>query len=516
MLPHRELLATTGPKKFSAPAKVKKVIAQVKNTAAKKAAKKAAAQTKKTASAVNAPPPEKATDSTRPGKAKAVGVDALVAGAPRKPGLSLAKTPKRFRMQMCVDGAAAERLPCLYPPAIAVSDLKKSELTIGCDFAGIAGPCIALSMLGVPYRMLWASESDESCRKMLRTHWQERAGGEKMIIFEDATAMPMHTLPSPDIYIATSPCQSFSQGGKQKGTDDERGRLIYHPVSVVTKLKHPPNIIIIENVLALFQRHKHVYNNLVSQLENVGYKLVNKANPIFDTKCHGVPQSRKRVILVGIFSPTDGPVAWTPPAPFSQCPLLNVFVDGRGTEATPKFDQQIEKALHKLGARRAAAPLTEMVCDLAASPRFQTISAHFCPCLTATRAMTKTGFYVHSKKAFLSMNDKVRLMGYPVGCYHPAKAKVSQGRFGHQLGNCVSGNVMMRLWPQILKAGKLLKSRTTVRDMWAELIGFCEDLAITTPIDPVPTGRHGGLSPASSAAEPASASTPIAHEAAAS
>ena len=33
----------------------------------------------------------------------------------------------------------------------------------------------------------------------------------------------------------------------------------------------------------------------------------------------------------------------------------------------------------------------------------------------------------------------------------PAKATVTIGRFGHQLGNCVRGNVMMRLWPQILK-----------------------------------------------------------------
>ena len=92
------------------------------------------------------------------------------------------------------------------------------------------------------------------------------------------------------------------------------------------------------------------------------------------------------------------------------------------------------------------------------------------------------------------MRDKVRLMGYPAGCYHPAKAGVTQGRFGHQLGNCVSGNVMMRLWPQILKAGNLLKARADIRDTWAELVAFCEEYSLTVPVRPEPSGgfqTHG-------------------------
>ena len=85
-----------------------------------------------------------------------------------------------------------------------------------------------------------------------------------------------------------------------------------------------------------------------------------------------------------------------------------------------------------------------MIVDLGASERFQSIDQYVCPCLTASRTMTSNGYSIHSRKAFLSTRDKVRLMGYPVGCYHPAKANVTIGRFRHQLGNGVGGNAMMR------------------------------------------------------------------------
>ena len=434
----------------------------------------------------------------------------LVAGTPqeihRKPRLSLAKTPTRFRMMLCVDDTIAARLPPFSPPSVDAHDLKKKQVTIGFDFAGIVGPCMALSMLGIPYTILWASESDESCRKMLRAHWQSRDGGEKMTIFDDATAMDIQSLPSPDIYIATPPCQTFSAAGNQQGTTDERGRLIYHPVRVVKMLKTPPKIVVIENVLALLQRHKPVYDTLVSELEEAGYTMLNKGNPVFDTKSHGVPHSRKRVILVGVHSPSaEGLVAWTPPKPLSRCPSLGLFVCGNGQAVPPKFNEQIERAWRTLVARSGPAGPKDMITDLGASERFQSTNQFFCPCLTASRTMTSSGYYIHSKKAFLSTRDKVRLMGYPVGCYHPAKANVTIGRFGHQLGNCVSGNVMMRLWPQILKAGNLLKARAQIRDTWAELVAFCEEFSLTVPVYPEPrlekvvTTCRGGQTPGSGA-----------------
>ena len=211
----------------------------------------------------------------------------------------------------------------------------------------------------------------------------------------------------------------------------------------------------------------------------------------------------------------DGLVAWTPPTPLSQCPSLALFVGGNGQAVPPKFNEQIERAWRTLVASSGPAGPKDMIVDLGASERFQSINQYFCPCLTASRTMTSNGYYIHSRKAFLSTRDKVRLMGYPVGCYHPAKANVTIGRFGHQLGNCVCGNVMMRLWPQLLKAGNLLKARAKIRDTWAELFAFCEEFSLTVPVCPEPkrekvfTTRHGGQTPGSGAGRATSSRPPL-------
>ena len=40
------------------------------------------------------------------------------------------------------------------------------QLKVGCDFAGIGGPAIALAMLGVDFEILWCSDIDTACRNM--------------------------------------------------------------------------------------------------------------------------------------------------------------------------------------------------------------------------------------------------------------------------------------------------------------------------------------------------------------
>ena len=72
--------------------------------------------------------------------------------------------------------------------------------------------------------------------------------------------------------------------------------------------------------------------------------------------------------------------------------------------------------------------------------------------------MAQKSFYVHSVRARLSKSDKVRLQGYPPHWFRPRKAGISGGSFGHQMGNAVSGNVMMRMWPAVLKAAEFMKT----------------------------------------------------------
>ena len=85
-------------------------------------------------------------------------------------------------------------------------------------------------------------------------------------------------------------------------------------------------------------------------------------------------------------------------------------------------------------------------------------------------------------QACLSKSDKVRLQGYPPHWLHPRKAGIAEGVFGHQMGNAVSGNVMMRLWPSVLQAAVLMKRKATARDFWAKLTETCDKLDMCVPV----------------------------------
>jgi hypothetical protein len=50
------------------------------------------------------------------------------------------------------------------------------------------------------------------------------------------------------------------------------------------------------------------------------------------------------------------------------------------------------------------------------------------------------------------------------------------------MGNAVSGNVMMRVWPAVLKAAGFLKKKATIRDFWAELTDTCDRFGMCVPV----------------------------------
>ena len=250
-------------------------------------------------------------------------------------------------------------------------------------------------------------------------------------------------------------------------------------VRVCRQLK--PRVVIVENVAGLFVRFKKVYLSLARQLEELGYEFLNKQSPLWNTREHGVPQNRSRVILVGILPHPAEAVAWTPPAPMIRCPKLAIFVDGRGPKVGPGATRRvIDAALQSRG--QAGPEEDDVVMDIGASNRFRRFTENFCPPLTVSAAKCRKRLYVHCVKACLSKADKARLQGYPPHWFHSRKAGIAEGVFGQQMGNAVSGNVMMRVWPAVLKAAGFLKKKATIRDCWAELTDTCDRFGMCVPV----------------------------------
>jgi len=95
--------------------------------------------------------------------------------------------------------------------------------------------------------------------------------------------------------IGGPPCQDFSVGGKNRGVDGDRGKLIFTYRDIVQQVK--PLFIFFENVAGLYRTktHQNEFFNLKNELEKdycLWYEIINALD-------YGVPQDRPRLALVG-------------------------------------------------------------------------------------------------------------------------------------------------------------------------------------------------------------------------
>ena len=122
------------------------------------------------------------------------------------------------------------------------------------------------------------------------------------IQYADLTQVDVEALPRTDILIGGFPCQDFSSSGPKTGFDGKRGKL--YQVLLNYMKAHNPRIVIGENVIHLARmKEGKVLKTIVSDFESVGYHfdVWNLYAPDY-----GVPQSRKRLIFVGVRNDIEG------------------------------------------------------------------------------------------------------------------------------------------------------------------------------------------------------------------
>lgn len=117
----------------------------------------------------------------------------------------------------------------------------------------------------------------------------------------DITCIEPASVPNYDILCAGFPCQPFSQCGQHKGFDDKRGTLFFNIMKFVHY--HKPKIIILENVMGLLNHDGgKTFQKIKSDIENANYTIVHKVIKCSD---YGLPQMRKRLIIVGVRNDTS-------------------------------------------------------------------------------------------------------------------------------------------------------------------------------------------------------------------
>lgn len=129
-------------------------------------------------------------------------------------------------------------------------------------------------------------------------------------------------IPSADIVTGGFPCKDFSVSGNREGLDSDRGKLYVQMKEVIKRSE--PKIFFAENVKGLLSIDGAI-EKIVEDFKDIngGYDVKYK---LFHTANFGVPQSRERVIIVGVRQDIDEEFEF--PEPTHTAPdSLNSFTD---------------------------------------------------------------------------------------------------------------------------------------------------------------------------------------------
>lgn len=122
--------------------------------------------------------------------------------------------------------------------------------------------------------------------------------------FGDMTKIDWSKVADFDLLTYSTPCQSVSQAGKQKGIEEgsnTRSSILWFTRNAIITKR--PKYLLMENVEALVQtKFIGFFNKWRKELESYGY--VNYAKVVNAADC-GVPQNRKRVFMLSIRNDGD-------------------------------------------------------------------------------------------------------------------------------------------------------------------------------------------------------------------
>ena len=157
-------------------------------------------------------------------------------------------------------------------------------------FAGIGGFRSGLEAVG-GFECVGYCEIDTYARKAYEALYDTR--GEKF--YGDATKIIPEQLPDFDLICGGFPCQPVSCAEKRKGFDDPRGKLFFE-IARIAAFKRP-KYLYLENVPGLLNHDSgRTFQVILNTLDDLGYDV---AWQVLNSKNFGVPQERKRVMLVG-------------------------------------------------------------------------------------------------------------------------------------------------------------------------------------------------------------------------
>ena len=279
------------------------------------------------------------------------------------------------------------------------------------------------------------------------------------IRFLDATD---YTSSEVDLLVGGSPCQAFSAVGAQYGLSDTRGTLFYEFARIVKETQ--PRVFIYENVRGLTTHDNgHTWEVMKSVFENdLNYRITEPQ--ILNASDYGIPQSRRRIFVIGIRDNIECGV-FTYPEPLQLKYTMQDFLEdncafGHFNYNPANGDLIVEKVPGKPDAKFTLTPAVQKYVLAGGTSNYRTSTETDLPIArTLMKMMTQhhragVDNYITVKRnplvlRQLSDREALRLMGFP----DDFKIAVSSMQTLRQAGNSIVVDVMIAIVKEIIKAG---------------------------------------------------------------
>lgn len=209
-------------------------------------------------------------------------------------------------------------------------------------FSGIGAFTQAIhSIKGVKAQCLFAADINKECAEVYKDNYNVDS-------LCDITKINEQEIPSHDFCFFSPPCQAFSKSGKQEGFNDARGTLINDVFRILKE--HHPKYILMENVRNLVSHDNgHTIEVINSKLKELGYRI--PCEPIILSPHYfGVPQTRERAFLPGIYDPKNVDkeliIKFDKFIKKEDCSILNIIDHNYDDDENLKISKYEEKVLN--------------------------------------------------------------------------------------------------------------------------------------------------------------------------
>lgn len=358
-------------------------------------------------------------------------------------------------------------------------------LRIATVFSGIGAAEFALKRMGIPHEIVFACDNGEV--DLLKSEDEITQELKKYATVEERAAYVRSLIPSRrlnavkksyqanyqiddahfyhnvrflegapykgkvDLFVGGSPCQSFTLLGYQKGLEEARGTLFYEFARLVKEIE--PRAFVYENVQGLIKHDKGRTWDVVQRVfKSLGYNLHTK---ILDASNYGIPQTRRRVFVVGFKSggdsftfPQEKKLDFTMQSFLLENASEGCVVSRDGKIVVTKKGQEVPEK-YFLSERILPGIMSEGTGGFSMKPEIDLRIAR--PLMSTMHKMHRAGEdnYVTTNGRIrrLAPRECLRLMGFT----DDFKIAVADTPMYKQAGNSVVVDVLMELFGEILK-----------------------------------------------------------------